>query len=71
MFPVAEQLKLKYGVVQITEDEICPKCGKKFQCYSSVSREGVNEGQNGLLQVYFDESGFVKIALQSLRTGQI
>ena len=27
---VVEQLKLKYGVGQITEDEICPKCRKKF-----------------------------------------
>ena len=27
---VVEELKLKYGEGRITEDEICPKCGKKF-----------------------------------------
>ena len=32
-FPLAEQLKFKYGVGQTTEDKICPKWGKKFQCY--------------------------------------
>ena len=49
-----EELKLKYGEGRITEDEICPKCGKKFQCYS----HGVFEGENGLLQVYADDSVF-------------
>ena len=51
---VVEELKLKYGEGRITEDEICPKCGKKFQCYS----HGVFEGENGLLQVYADDSVF-------------
>ena len=63
-FPV-EQLKLKYGVGQITEDEIFPKCSKKFQCYSS----GVFKGENGPLQASFDDSGFVKIAWQNQRSG--
>ena len=27
---VVEELKLKYGEGRITEDEICPKCGKKI-----------------------------------------
>ena len=30
---IAEELKQKYGHGKITE-EICPKCGRKFQCYS-------------------------------------
>jgi len=29
----AEELKQMYGEGQITE-EICPKCGRKFECYS-------------------------------------
>ena len=56
---VAEQLKLKYGVGKITHDEICPKCSKKFQCYSS----GVFEGENGLLQVYSDDTVFCEDCL--------
>ena len=44
---VIEELKFKYGEGRITEDEICPKCGRKFQRYS----HGVLEGENGLLQV--------------------
>ena len=51
---VVEELKLKYGEGRITEDVICPKCGKKFQCYF----HGVFEGANGLLQVYADDSVF-------------
>jgi len=30
---IAEELKQKYGQGKITE-EICPKCGRKFECYS-------------------------------------
>ena len=56
---VAEELILKYGKGQITEDEICPKCGKKFRSYSS----GVFEGKNGLLQVYADDCVFCEDCL--------
>lgn len=31
--PVTE-MKVKYGEGKVTK-EICPKCGKKFACYSS------------------------------------
>lgn len=51
---VAEELKLKYGEGRVTEDEICPKRGKKFECYY----HGVFKGENGLLQVYADDSVF-------------
>ena len=51
---VVEEFKLKYDEGRITEDEICPKFGKRFQCYS----HGVFEGKNGLLQVYADDSVF-------------
>ncbi|CAH3191849.1 unnamed protein product [Porites evermanni] len=50
--PVTE-MKVKYGEGKVTE-EICPKCGKKFACYS----QGVFEGLNGMLQVYSDDSFF-------------
>ena len=50
--PVTE-MKVKYGEGKVTE-EICPKCGKKFPCYS----QGVFEGLNGMLQVYSDDSFF-------------
>ena len=51
---VVEELKLKYGKGRIFKDELCPKCREKFQCYS----HGVFEGENGLLQVYADDSVF-------------
>ena len=51
----------KYGEGRITEDEICPKCGKKFQCYS----HGVFEGENGLLQVYAEDIVFCDDCEQS------
>ena len=57
---VVEELKSKYGEGRITEDQICPKCGKKFDSYSS----GVYEGENGLLQVYADDSVFCENCLQ-------
>ena len=44
----------RVGEGRITEDEICPNSGKKFQCYS----DGVFEGENDLLQVYADDSVF-------------
>ena len=47
---VLEELKLKYGEGQITEDQICPKC--------------IYEGDNGLLQVYADDSMFCKKCLK-------
>ncbi len=54
-----EVMKLKYGEGRITVDEICPKCGKKFVCYSS----GVFEGENGAVQVYSDDSVFCENCL--------
>ena len=53
---VLEKLKLKYGKERITEDQICLKCEKKIDSYS----QGVYEGDNGLLQVYADDSVFCK-----------
>ena len=40
---VVSELKEKYGEGKVTE-EICPNCGKKFQCFS----KGVFEGTNGM-----------------------
>ena len=57
---VVEKLKLKYGEGRITEDQICPKCRKKFDSYS----QGVYEGENGLLQVYADDSVFCENCLR-------
>ena len=51
---VVQELKLKNGERRITEDEICAKCGKKFQCYF----HGAFKGENGLLQVCADDSIF-------------
>ena len=49
---IAEELKQKYGHGKITE-EICPKCGRKFQWYS----QGVFES-GGALQYFSDDSIF-------------
>jgi len=46
----AEVLKQKYGERKITE-EVCPKCGQKFECYS----QGIFES-GGALQYYSDDS---------------
>ena len=54
---IAEELKQKYGQGKITE-EICPKCGRKFQCYS----QGVSES-GGALQYYSDDSVFCNSCL--------
>ena len=43
---VVSELKERYGEVKVTE-EICPNCGKKFQCFL----KGVFEGAHGMLQV--------------------
>ena len=50
---VVSELKDKYGEGKVIE-EICPNCGKKFQCFS----KGVFEGANGMLQVYSDDNAF-------------
>ena len=50
---VVSELKKKYGEGKVTE-EICPNCGKKFQCFS----KGVFKGENGMLQVYSDDNAF-------------
>ena len=47
------ELKEKYGEEKVTE-EICPNCGKKFQCYT----QGFFEGTKGTLQVYSDDNNF-------------
>ena len=44
---VVKELKFKYGEGRIIEDEICPKCGKRLQCYF----HGVIDGENGRLQL--------------------
>ena len=54
---IAEELKQKYGQGKITE-AICPKCGRKFQCYS----QGVFES-GGALQYYSDDSVFCNSCL--------
>ena len=49
-----QELKEKYGEGKITE-EICPKCGRQFECYT----QGVfQSGEGGALQVYSDDSVF-------------
>ena len=50
---VASELKERYSEGKVSE-EICPNCGKKFQCFSA----GVFEGANGILQVYSDDNMF-------------
>ena len=56
---IVTEMKLEYGEGQVV-DEICLKCGKKFECYS----KGVFEGRNGLLQVYSDDCVFCESCLQ-------
>ena len=57
---VLEELKLKYGEGRITEDQICLKMQGKIDSYS----QGVYEEDNGLLQVYADDSVFCKKKLK-------
>ena len=54
---IIEEIKQKYGQGKITE-EICPKCGQKFHCYS----QGVFES-GGALQYYSDDSVFCNSCL--------
>ena len=54
---VAEELKQKYGQGKITE-EICPKCGRKFECYSQENFES-----GGELQHYSDDNVFCNSCL--------
>ena len=49
------EVKRKYGEGKVSE-EICPNCGKKFQCYSL----GVFES-GGALQVYSDDSVYCDV----------
>jgi len=49
------EVKRKYGEGKVSE-EICPNCGKKFQCYS----QGVFES-GGALQVYSDDSVYCDV----------
>ena len=55
----AEELKQQYGQGKITE-EICPKCGQKFECYS----QGIFE-RGGTLQYYSDNSVFCNSCLMN------
>ena len=53
------ELKEKYGEGKITE-EICPKCGRQFECYT----KGVfQSGEGGALQVYSEDSVFCNSCL--------
>ena len=52
---IVTELKRKYGEGKVSE-EICPNCGKKFQCYS----QGVFES-GGALQVYSDDSVYCDV----------
>ena len=49
--PATEALKFRYGEGQISE-EVCPKCGKNFKCYS----KGVLTDDSGVVQCYADDS---------------
>ncbi|PFX22417.1 OTU domain-containing protein [Stylophora pistillata] len=54
-----QELKQKYGVGKITK-EICPRCGRQFECYS----HGIlHSGEGGALQVYSDDSVFCNSCL--------
>ena len=53
----SEELKQKYDQGKITE-EICPKCGPKFECYSQDNFE-----RGGELQHYLDDSAFCNSCL--------
>ena len=56
---VVQELKQKYGKGKITE-EIWPRCGRQFECYS----HGVfQSGEGGALQVYSDNSVFCNSCL--------
>ena len=56
---IVQELKEKYGEEKITE-EICPKYGRQFECYS----QGVfQSGKGGALQVYSDVSVFCNSCL--------
>ena len=54
---IAQELKQKYGEGKITE-EICPRCGRQFECYT----QGVFKS-GGALQVYANDSVFCNSCL--------
>ena len=54
---IAQELKQKYGERKIA-GEICPRCGRKFECYT----QGVFKG-GGALQVYANDSVFCNSCL--------
>lgn len=56
---LVQELKEKYGEGKITE-EICPKCGRQFECYT---RGVFQSGEGGALQVYSDDSVFCNSCL--------
>ena len=54
---IAQELKQRYGEGKITE-EICPRCGRQFECYT----QGVFKS-GGALQVYANDSVFCNSCL--------
>ena len=51
---IAQELKQKYGEGKITE--VCPKCGRRFECYTQGVFQSGRVG--GALQVFSDDSVF-------------
>ena len=54
---IAQELKQKYGEGKITE-EICPRCGRQFECYTQGAFKS-----GGALQVYANDSVFCNSCL--------
>ena len=57
LLAIAQELKQKYGEGKITE-EICPRCGRKFECYTQGEFKS-----GGALQVYSNDSVFCNSCL--------
>ena len=46
-YDLVDYIKNKYGEENVLE-EICPKCSKKFKCFSA----GIYEDESGMMQYY-------------------